>query len=42
MQSFERSPIRVQRPDGSLRGGLTVILFLLGSGHQPGPDPALL
>ena len=32
-REIHRSPIAVQRPDGSLRAGLTVILFLLGKGE---------
>ena len=32
-REIHRSPIRVQRADGSLRAGLTVILFLLGKGE---------
>ena len=32
-REIHRSPIRVHRPDGSLRAGLTVILFLLGNGE---------
>ena len=32
-REVHRSEIPVQRPDGSLRAGLTVILFLLGNGE---------
>ncbi len=32
-REIHRSEIPVQRPDGSLRAGLTVILFLLGKGE---------
>jgi predicted cupin superfamily sugar epimerase len=32
-REIHRSPILVQRPDGALRNGLTVILFLLAKGE---------
>ena len=32
-REIHRSPMQVQRPDGALRDGLTVILFLLGEGE---------
>ena len=32
-REIHRSPIKVKRPDGALRNGLTVILFLLGNGE---------